>query len=564
MRKDRKCGLEERESVTAQITQNPYSPHNYLNRALCHENLGYPDLAASDAYRALLLTDELSDEDGEYHKEVVDSYAPTKGEENDLAITDDNKGAHVFCLEAGEDSEEENSFHSRNAKLHVLQSYIILARTLLTCGDLKSAYDITERGLAIFKSQRDLQMLQGKIWEMYDKGCSKNDFVKEILASKPKERLPEDGSVLRQIYPWNGHEPDRFSEEHLSNLNYEISKVAPKCEVLVTELPLLRNQDSNKINDKSTTVKQFGIFASSDVGPFEVVLQEPSVLTSSTGLHDPFCDACSTRLPPFSLESPLPTCANCEDIYFCSQACLDRAQDLYHPAICGITDFDVVAKDPSVLATTSALYTLLIARTIAMAETKGTHPLDLPHIRYLWGDFDPPSDVGARNLPFSFSNNIARPLHLLYRLDKNPFAPENLKYYDTWVFNTLLAKFHGVANAKMNERTGVPEVAGVHWLWSLANHSCAPNVQWDWRNGRMGFIARGGKDIVRWGERINDDTADGTWSGGIKAGQEILNHYCDVNLPVEERREWAAGALGGFCVCERCFWEEKESAREKT
>jgi hypothetical protein len=40
--------------------------------------------------------------------------------------------------------------------------------------------------------------------------------------------------------------------------------------------------------------------------------------------------------------------------------------------------------------------------------------------------------------------------------------------------------------------------------------------------------------------------------GGIKKGEEILNHYCDVDLPVQQRREWARGSLGGWCMCKRC------------
>ena len=113
----------------------------------------------------------------------------------------------------------------------------------------------------------------------------------------------------------------------------------------------------------------------------------------------------------------------------------------------------------------------------------------------------------------------------------------------------------------MNERTGIPEVAGVHWLWSMANHSCAPNVRWEWEKGGMGFVARGGDEVVRWGEKRNKDEA---WKGGIGEGEEVMNHYCDVELPVRARREWAVGALGGVCVCKRCVWEEGEEAgREK-
>ena len=227
---------------------------------------------------------------------------------------------------------------------------------------------------------------------------------------------------------------------------------------------------------------------------------------------------------------------------------------------CGLPDFDIVAKEPSPFAASSALYTLLTARTLAMAETQDIHPLDLPQVKYLWGDFTPRGSPTTRTLPFSFENNIAQPLHLLSKLDRDPFAPQMFARYDTWVINTLLAKFRGVANAKMNERTGLPEVAGVHWLWCLSNHSCAPNVRWAWEKGGMGLVARGADDAVRWG-RDRDRDGEGTWEGGIAKGEEVLTHYCDVELGVRQRREWAVGPLGGVCVCERCVCEEGEERR---
>lgn len=188
------------------------------------------------------------------------------------------------------------------------------------------------------------------------------------------------------------------------------------------------------------------------------------------------------------------------------------------------------------------------------------HPLDLLQVKYLWGDFTPPTAPAARTLPFSFANNIAQPLHLLSKLDKDPFDPEVLDRYDAWVINTLLAKFRGVANAKMNKRTGLPEVAGVHWLWCLSNHSCAPNVRWKWEKGGMGLVARGGEDAVRWGPHAKEDE-EGMWKGGIKDGEEVLMHYCDVEMGVQQRREWAVGPLGGVCVCERCVWEDGEEGK---
>lgn len=49
--------------------------------------------------------------------------------------------------------------------------------------------------------------------------------------------------------------------------------------------------------------------------------------------------------------------------------------------------------------------------------------------------------------------------------------------------------------------------------------------------------------------------------GGIKAGEEILNHYCDIELKVRDRREWAKGSLGGWCMCDRCRREAAEEVR---
>lgn len=50
---------------------------------------------------------------------------------------------------------------------------------------------------------------------------------------------PDKGLVRRELYPWNDHEPDRFSPESISFLNKEMEMVAPKLEVKIVELPLL-------------------------------------------------------------------------------------------------------------------------------------------------------------------------------------------------------------------------------------------------------------------------------------------------------------------------------------
>ena len=53
----------------------------------------------------------------------------------------------------------------------------------------------------------------------------------------------------------------------------------------------------------------------------------------------------------------------------------------------------------------------------------------------------------------------------------------------------------------------------------------------------MGFEARKDDEVIKWGEGKSYDREKDRCKGSIRKGDEILNHYCDVELPVNERRE---------------------------
>jgi len=53
------------------VLQSPYSIPTRLTLTNHYIDLGYPDLAAGEAYLALLLIDEYEDESGEWHDNVV-------------------------------------------------------------------------------------------------------------------------------------------------------------------------------------------------------------------------------------------------------------------------------------------------------------------------------------------------------------------------------------------------------------------------------------------------------------------------------------------------------------
>ncbi|ROV89532.1 hypothetical protein VSDG_08558 [Cytospora chrysosperma] len=544
--------LERREQLTEWLAETPYDLIRHLQRAVVYSNLGYPDLAAGDAYRALLLTDEVRNEGFEFHEQAIQSLEPYSSSPPDAlpevlrhgALAHEGS-AHIINGYGPQSPDP----HQELAAVASVRCYQIISLSLLLCGCLRSAYTFCERGLAASPSNQELLNTRDHILTMGRRRLQTENV--------DVNQLPDWGVVRREVYPWNTFEPDRFSEKSLAFLNKELSSIAPKCAVQASELPVLLDAASDTDGYAIIpTCKQLGLFATEDIAPGETVLSEYSLLTANNRMKDQVCDACGTELPPLSADGTVAVnCDECYDTVFCDQFCHDRAQEAYHPAVCD-RDVDSIAKDPEATEADESLYLLLLARLLAMSVQQETHPLQLKEIKYIWGDFlsprtnaiplspnaGPPPDW---TLPFSFKYNIETPLHILEKMDLDIY--QTLTRHDLWVFNTCYAKFRGTASARKGSRDGRPEVAAVHPFWCLANHDCDPNVTWEW-GGRMRLWARE--------ERV----ATGGRQPGLRAGDEVLNHYCDISLPVQERREWASGALGGWCMCKRCRDEAAAAA----
>ncbi|KAF1814892.1 hypothetical protein P152DRAFT_471551 [Eremomyces bilateralis CBS 781.70] len=516
------------------VSQNPYSIQNRLQLAAAYGTANFPDLKAGEAYKALLLTDEILDDCAEFHDPVLSaSYADLNG--------------HV--------DGSERDVHEA-VKRWKQTALIALVESLLSCGCIQSAVEYAQR-LPLSELPRALEDETLRILNTH--GINAESI--EAIDQHALDKIPDQGYARREIYPWNHFEENRFEEENLQQLNNLISIVAPRLEVRATTLPILL--EGSNLEQLS---EQLGVFAKEDIQPGDTILEEVSLLTANGRLYGEYCDACSAPLPPLDKKNPSHVagaveCEDCQEI-FCSQTCKDLAMESYHPALCD-TATSALAKDAPAKQAPDALYALLLLRTLAMAETQGKHPLALDELRWIWGDFtnhgtptavdsDPP-----RTLPWSFKWNVVIPLNMLEKMDVNIFdtrsseeddesGSENPGRYDIWVFNTLYAKFRGTASARLGP-DGRPEVGAVHPLWCLANHSCDPNVEWNWL-GKMTFQVR--EQMAKWAGKSERSIA------GLRKGDEVFGYYCDVRLNVQERREWAKGALGGPCRCPRCSWEE--------
>ncbi|KAI8937772.1 hypothetical protein NX059_005471 [Plenodomus lindquistii] len=541
-------------ALQQKTSTEPYSILHRLNLARSYRDLGYPDLAVGDAYKALLLVDEVVEE-GEYHEEASE------------AATIDYITKQTSQAGIADHSYE----HPPRSDLLIgwvkdtclKEAYLLLIEGLQVCGCLRSAFDFITRAKKSFPGDLAFDNHSKSLADLVRKALG---IEEGSVSHVDIDDYPEKGLVRREQYPWNHHEPDRFSDSCLDFLNEQLRAIAPKLEVRASELPILNHDNSSDGSDaKNLFTKQLGLFAIEDISPGEQILEEKSLLTAVSRFHESYCDACSIPLPNTHGESTssvastsVTTCQDCDEVYYCSDECHDLAQENYHPSVCGIT-----MDQGTVPASEAAdyLYTLLLVRALALAETQEVHPLELKELRFIWGDYhgrdldttwqvdssELPVDAFGTvpcTLPFSFKSNVLMPLHVLEKMDINIFTESGR--YDTWIFNTLYAKFRGTASARQG-LDGKPDTSAVHPMWCLANHSCDPNVAWDWQ-GTMRFWTRD--------KRIDWAGRDPSVKSGLRKGEEVFGHYCDVRLPVKERREWAVGALGGSCMCARCVWEE--------
>lgn len=448
--------LDKRQKITEELQRLPYDLVLYLKRSSIHAELGYPDLAVGDSYRALLLCDECKTEEFEYHKLAWSTLrrrllnnqnspdSSCSQADFDQSIKLDNSMISSTFEEGFECDESHMILEA--TRTATLQCYRNLSIGLLRCQCLKSAHEFCLRGLAMAPDDAGLLQLRDEI-----QATAKNTLkgVNKFATSQ----LPDEGWVRREIYPWNHHEPDRFSAQTLDSINQKLALVAPKCEARVTDLFSLQETsatDTSISRDKIPKNKQLGLFAREKIQPNETVLDEFSLLVVNNRLEDSLCDACCVEIPHLQVDSVAVSCQECYDISFCSKTCLDMAQQEYHPAVCG-KDVHMVAKDPKPKDKPHALYFLLLCRVLAMSSTREIHPLDSPYVKHIWGDFRP-SEENAQwsscnhpgtslvaekfwSLPFSFKYNVVEPLHILEKMDIDIYA--NLIHYDLWIFNTL-------------------------------------------------------------------------------------------------------------------------------
>ena len=391
--------------LSRSLDQDGLQPEILSERARTYLELDYPDLAASDAYLALALAEEaLGEGDGDLEPvmrrgSIIVAWpnGNSSNLDNDLADPPDEETARATAMQMQTDC------------MRLLQKSLVKLGCWQDAYGYQSQLNSSQEGRG--QKTTDLSYLEGLMEEQRKVSDTKMPDLHQSLNAS----LPNSGFARREVYPWNTHEPDRSATAALEELNSRLRLSAPNLEVKSTTLPILQSSSLTPTSPQTTT--QLGLFATAPLAPSSPILRERSTITAIRDISASLCDTCASPLP--SLTSPLRPipCSTCHDAIFCSATCHSLAQTLYHPVLCShpdLSSLDALGRSPSSATPSEDLYFLLLTRVMAMSLHQRTHPLDLPEVKYLCGDFVP--HTSTPRLPFTFQHSIVLPHQYLTTL----------------------------------------------------------------------------------------------------------------------------------------------------
>jgi hypothetical protein len=485
------------QSLTQRLHGSPYDPSVWIRRSDVLLSMGYPELATSDAYKALILIGK------------------SRNPRSSLAARV-NQHLATYQSSTATSNELRSSAAEQNAML-------ALAQALLLANCLQESLDYALLAATTYPKNRKLRLVLATVQRAYDHDQleSETDENLEAMNALEEREYRRSGHVLSQSYPWM--KPDLFSRG--ADLNISLQRQIHRASWGQCRLEHSTIREGVPSEDRSEGLSEvFGVMATEDIARKEMLLIDH---TAACAVDDPTdrCSCCCGLLAASSIH------VKCCSTRYCSKFCADHALATYHLAVCGkdLSRFEKAYRK-NLATPEKAADELLFFKVLAGAVQHSTvHPLCTPFVNQLTAMYD-----GNKHQPFDCKTNIVGNFKMLTCLGVDIFANHN---FDTWVLQTLRARTGN--NVREYSIDGHAHIA-INPLYSFFNHSCEPNVKWE-------------DDKSTHSSSIRMHTLR-----SVTKGEELLINYQGElsKKPYLERRKILRQWLGSDCQCKRCVDEE--------
>lgn len=401
-------------SATAQIALSPYQSRLWLERARILLKLWYPELAASDCYKAYLLLDG-----NNYLQAIVDP------------------GLVQSILEVK----------------FLLAQALFFANCFYECRNL----------LKTCKPSREVEILLHFANNALARDAAYHNQDEEFQSMEryAQEEQLAMGEIMTTPYPWAQH--INRKESTIKDANKELDELS-ESRCVIEPCPYLSSTLAPY--HPGGLSSSYGVYATESLSKDELLFEEATVLCGSESGSLDRCYGCASDL------TVLTSRVTCREKVFCSRSCLLEIREM-----CGFPFHDNYQPPDSSLGfhqnTTHTkdkdagrnLVARVFATTVKFTNQRSqNHPLNAPLIVRLTTNYN-------KKTNFSLSTNIIEPIEILKALGVDIFS--NVRY-DSWVVQTVLARIE--VNSRQCDPSG-PHLVAINSLYSFFNHSCSPNVK---------------------------------------------------------------------------------------
>lgn len=477
----------------------------WIRRATELLRLGYPDLAAGDAYKANLMVQTL--------------LLGLRGKREEILMDQTRK---LFVLATGW---HRDAYQRLIAALQMTRDHQGL---LQICKEGKKRYQ--GRDEAVFGSVTFFD-------ETLEAEAARLNLAKSRMEI---DRVSREGIMLNLENGYLQHLPYPFVPKKYLRRGMHLLESTqtlfgnPSSSCMLIHSPIANS--SSLSNDSSSDV--LGVFATRNIHFAERLVEDTTILAASTVSaaapstlkstpnSSRICDNCYGSIPIQSRQHVQSKC--CNTLYCCAR-CRDMAVASYHKVLCG-QNFDWVYEESRGKQEQFVLNGPMWLRILAACVQSNCHPLDHPSIARL----TPLHDKISRTR--TLSNNIITPIRILEQLGISPM--EDFRY-DTWVLQTIWTR---VINNQEEHRTpDGRQVRAINPLYSFFNHSCEPNTGWSPTDSPS---------------CTNGSTKDIFAKRHIRKGEELCVSYVTFsnNESKAERQEVIQSWIGSDkeCGCTKC------------